>query len=270
MRRFCQRLLRLIPTVLLLATAHAQSVDRREYITSSSPLPDGSRVSTTFVRDANGNFVPQVPVSPAPPAAAGPGASPGMTPGAAVTYPPWAATNPAVPGPGMSGTASGPMPTPNYMTRMPEAEQLAILQAAQRSNVPSLGYPGTKVAVPGSGTGHSCACGLLKGCRCCTTPRPITPFPPPPQQTLRLPDGQVYPYPSLNPAAGVANPSSVAGGAPPSTSPPVRFDPNNPTQPLIKMQNLPPGTYNGKGVFGHPAQYVDGQPMRNLFRFMFN
>ncbi len=37
---------------------------------------------------------------------------------------------------------------------------------------------------------------------------------------------------------------------------------------LTRYQNLPPGTYVGQGILGQPKAYVDGQPVRNLFRFV--
>ncbi len=39
-------------------------------------------------------------------------------------------------------------------------------------------------------------------------------------------------------------------------------------QPVLPIQNLPPGTYVGRGLLGQPTAYVDGQPMRNLLRFL--
>ena len=44
--------------------------------------------------------------------------------------------------------------------------------------------------------------------------------------------------------------------------------PSNQFEPT-KFQNLPPGTYMGKAIFGQPQSYVDGEPMRNMFRFLF-
>jgi hypothetical protein len=38
--------------------------------------------------------------------------------------------------------------------------------------------------------------------------------------------------------------------------------------PLVKFQNMPPGTYLGQGVIGQPTAYVDGQPVRNLLRYI--
>ncbi len=36
----------------------------------------------------------------------------------------------------------------------------------------------------------------------------------------------------------------------------------------LQLQNMPPNVYVGRGVFGGPSQYIDGQPVRNLFRFI--
>ena len=38
--------------------------------------------------------------------------------------------------------------------------------------------------------------------------------------------------------------------------------------PLVRLQNLPPGTYLGQGIIGQPTAYVDGQWLRNLFRYI--
>lgn len=38
--------------------------------------------------------------------------------------------------------------------------------------------------------------------------------------------------------------------------------------PLIKFRNMPPGTYLGQGLIGQPTAYVDGQPIRNLLRYI--
>ena len=39
-------------------------------------------------------------------------------------------------------------------------------------------------------------------------------------------------------------------------------------QPIIRLQNMPPGTYLGQGIIGQPTAYVDGQPIRNLLRYI--
>lgn len=39
-------------------------------------------------------------------------------------------------------------------------------------------------------------------------------------------------------------------------------------QPLIRLSNMQPGTYLGQGIIGQPTAYVDGQPVRNLLRYL--
>lgn len=36
----------------------------------------------------------------------------------------------------------------------------------------------------------------------------------------------------------------------------------------VQVQNLPPNSWVGRGIVGSPKLYVDGQPVRNLFRFI--
>lgn len=38
--------------------------------------------------------------------------------------------------------------------------------------------------------------------------------------------------------------------------------------PLLQFRNMPPGTYLGQGLIGQPTAYVDGQPFRNLLRYV--
>lgn len=38
--------------------------------------------------------------------------------------------------------------------------------------------------------------------------------------------------------------------------------------PLLNFRNMPQGTYLGQGVIGQPTAYVDGQPFRNLLRYV--
>lgn len=38
--------------------------------------------------------------------------------------------------------------------------------------------------------------------------------------------------------------------------------------PLLNFRNMPPGTYLGQGLIGQPTAYVDGQPVRNLLRYI--
>lgn len=38
--------------------------------------------------------------------------------------------------------------------------------------------------------------------------------------------------------------------------------------PLLNFRNMPQGTYLGQGIIGQPTAYVDGQPLRNLLRYV--
>lgn len=38
--------------------------------------------------------------------------------------------------------------------------------------------------------------------------------------------------------------------------------------PLLNFRNMPQGTYLGQGIIGQPTAYVDGQPVRNLLRYI--
>lgn len=76
----------------------------------------------------------------------------------------------------------------------------------------------------------------------------------PPEIRIEVPGGS-------NPPAVIGNPALGAGLASSGMTAP-RY------QPLVKLQNLPPGTYLGQGVIGQPKAYVDGQPMRNLLRYI--
>lgn len=40
-------------------------------------------------------------------------------------------------------------------------------------------------------------------------------------------------------------------------------------QPIVRLANVQPGTYLGQGIVGQPTAYVDGQPIRNLMRYIF-
>ena len=37
---------------------------------------------------------------------------------------------------------------------------------------------------------------------------------------------------------------------------------------VVSLQNMPQGTYVGRGLVGQPAAYIDGQPLRNLIRYI--
>lgn len=122
-----------------------------------------------------------------------------------------------------------------------------------------------------------------------------------------LPTGYVYPQANYaNPTATYMNPSQIPYDTQPNMSPgtfaqqapslgvPVPWNrafrpgfpgsgPNpsysgspiygpanlsGPYQPLVKLQNMQPSAYPGQGIIGSPKMYVDGQPVRNLLRYL--
>ena len=38
--------------------------------------------------------------------------------------------------------------------------------------------------------------------------------------------------------------------------------------PVVRLENMSPGVFVGQGIIGQPKAYADGQPIRNLFRYI--
>lgn len=101
---------------------------------------------------------------------------------------------------------------------------------------------------------------------------------------LATPTGQFnYPYgvapatTNQTAAANAATPNlniqmpgqpAPAFQAPPQGTPPGMVPPMSGTQ-AVNYQNMPPGAYAGRNISGKTKSYVDGQPLRNLFRYIF-
>ncbi len=83
-----------------------------------------------------------------------------------------------------------------------------------------------------------------------------------------------YP-PQSNTAAinSAPQPGSLLGGgnlaAPTQIAPQPIYPPAMLQTAPVSSQNLPPGTSQGIGLSGQPINYVDGQPVRNLLRYIF-
>ena len=219
-----------------------QTADGRplEYIESSSPLPGGGVVSSVFYPGQ------QMPSNTAAPVT-GQGHSVLVrdTPSdsnqprlaqvpTGYVYPPANYANPPAV---YNNVPATPYPQQNYYTT-PVAQQ-----------VPSLGVP-----VPWNRS-------FRPDCVGCGTNQPTYGSPvygpaglaglQPPAATLppALPNAGAYPAPQA---------------VPPNFAPPQR-----PVyQPLVQLQNMQPNTYPGKGIVGSPKLYVDGQPVRNLMRYL--
>ncbi|MGI9516659.1 MAG: hypothetical protein ACR2NP_06430 [Pirellulaceae bacterium] len=123
--------------------------------------------------------------------------------------------------------------------------QYVVPQAAPAWNVPTLGIP---AAWDRSMRAAGCAC------RPNTVAQPQLAAPPrqyiaPPQQYIVPPAATQPPTLGQTGYRTALNPVVTNGNA-------------------VQIQNMPPNTYMGRGVFGGPSQYVDGQPVRNLFKFI--
>lgn len=68
---------------------------------------------------------------------------------------------------------------------------------------------------------------------------------------------------------GVGNPCGCSPGPAAVGYSPVTYAPANAYRPLVPLRNgVPPGTYIGQGLVGQPKAYVEGQSIRNFFRYV--
>ncbi len=223
-----------------------QTAPNTEFITSSSPLPDGSIVTTTYF--------PKLGTAPQTRLAAGFGS---------IAVSPFAvATKPSLEQSVMQG---------NVAQVSPPAGQLPLVQTSQlpttMANV-QIAPTHPIVQVPTWGNPFA-------GPRRYLPPnyQPATSNLGTPQVAVGyLPTGTVYPYPvastvpTLNEAPVLPPTFNNSPVLPPTSySVPARAN----YQPLLRFQNLPPGSYLGQGMIGQPTAYVDGQPFRNLLRYIF-
>jgi len=97
-----------------------------------------------------------------------------------------------------------------------------------------------------------------------TTGVPTVPFAPPAPLPGTVPT-------SYNTSAAAATAPAPGAVAPTGATPTTAYYPylTGNFQPVVATQNMPPGTYLGRGLIGQPTAYVDGQPVRNLFRYIF-
>lgn len=208
-----------------------------EFISSSSPLPDGSIVTTTYY--------PKLGVAPETrlTVGVGPIANPYSVAAKPSIEQSVLQSNPALVS--QSAVSIAPvqtlaLPTPPIQT----SGQYPIVQ------VPTWGNPfaGPRRYLPRNYQPANYNVG------------------PPQIQAGYLPSGTVYPYPDAStPPTLLPNVSDATVAPPPSYAGSTRVN----YQPLLRFQNLPPGTYMGQGMIGQPTAYVDGQPIRNLLRYIF-
>lgn len=86
------------------------------------------------------------------------------------------------------------------------------------------------------------------------------------QATLGLYPPRISTVPGVAPASSTNLPTTICC-LPPSAYQNVVGKSKNPPA-VVTLQNMPPGTYVGRGLVGQPAAYIDGQPLRNLIRYI--
>lgn len=207
-------------------------VQGTEFITSSSPLPNGTMVTTTFYPKS--------------------GAAPMTTLGTTYGGVPLVASLPPVPRNEQSVLQSGAIPAPQVSGFRPpnlsmDPTALAPALPPATAAVPTWGTPFT------GPTPYLFHPGVTQAAR----------YPYPQTTAYQLPSGTVYPYPAASTIPSLGGPLNLPPPPMPYASTRTAY------KPLVQFQNQKPGTYLGQGWYGQPKAYVDGQPVRNLLRYMF-
>ncbi len=269
-----------------------------EYIMSSSPLPGGGRVISRSSSDSSiqtVTTVADVSVLRVNPQAASPRQiATASNPNATTVYPyptrylaqrplfrQASPIDPPVTYPPFRARADTSSQQPNY-----KVPTLGITPTARTArNTAVAGYPSPELPTFVQRRIQTTAARVAQNCEC------------PPPTNLRVTGYQV---PASDPFSTLAAPTlasqspTVASQYDPGTlqaqpsiglqSPNVsvpQYDTTqnqgwtpfaggaNAYQPLIRLTNMKPGTYLGRGIIGQPTAYVDGQPVRNLLRYVF-
>lgn len=222
-----------------LAKAQQWPSSNTEFITSSSPLPDGSTVSTTFYPKSGA--LPETKWSSAidqtDSTSRGPSA--------------WSVLQQDVLRTA-TGAATAGSSSPRYDVAQlpsPPAANAAPPVAVQMPTWGSPYFGPRPYVIPGQNNAGGA-------------------YLYPQTAAAKLPTGTVYPYPVASTQPTLINPPVFPPLAAPPTSPlgGTPMVAGNPSS--IRFQNLPPGTYFGRGLIGQPRAYVDGQPIRNLLRYV--
>lgn len=256
--RFVLSLLVFSLATLNAGTIRAQNAAAYEYMTSSSPLKNGWTVTSQTVP---GRPISTV-VTPGPVNASGTNVT--LTPTSMQT------PSPAVTNPPAYTPASTPAATPaggNWVW-VPNNGVGMTPTGVPVVTQPTLGITSNNSFKPAvAGTPANCQCqpnGAVATVPPYTTGVPAIPFAPP------------APLPGTVPTSYTTSASGSAASAP-GVAAPVGATPTTAYypyltgnfQPIVATQNMPPGTYLGRGLIGQPTAYVDGQPVRNLFRYIF-
>lgn len=234
---------------VLTCSVQAQTGDGRpqEYIESSSPLPGGGVVTTVM---QPGSIGPTVSISGNVPqgTAAGNEASVLVRESQPSNEAPRIAQV-SVGNQGVANTQPTLNPVPQYGTTIQQPVTGTVQQ------VPVLGMPVAWDRSLSPTRNWGCGClGFGRGNQVGYNQPVLAP----------APLAGVQPPPTMFP-------STVPGSGMQQLTPTVPFVPAPQRQtytPLVQLQNLPAGTYLGQGIIGSPKAYVDGQPVRNLLRYL--
>jgi len=225
-----------------------------EYIESSSPIPGGGTVSSVYVPGQSGPVYRQVPkVDVGNSVAGNPSGQAGVAE-RSVLSPSLGQRAVAESGQGFNSMGQQPTQGPQaVVARRQQAYQQPMLAPAQpvlgyqvpaASQIPSLGVPTNWNRAIRQ---NNCAgCGPGAGYAPYGLGQP--PASPPgyfPGQGSVAQTFSAAPQPAFGQAAGRAN-----------------------YTPLVRLQSFPPNAYAGQGIIGSPKLYVDGQPIRNLMRYL--
>lgn len=241
-------------------TAAAQSAASREYMEASSPLKKGGVVVT---RTAPGQQVETVIYRETPSlvrtiaVVERPIETQGTPPQVAATQP------------GSDVSVAPPPDLYPYPQPIPSLNQGIFPSVMQ---VPSLGYSGTTAQRPSWFGQPTQRPGWFANRNSPQFNNPAQ-FNNTPQFTGTQPFNQPFVQPPPADTAPMIQypqayqPGQMVTAASPQWTQPFTASQQMP-QPMVRFQNMPPGSYMGQGIVGQPKAYVDGQPMRNLFRYL--
>ena len=188
-----------------------------------------------------------------------------------------------------NATTSGPTHRVAQMPQPPTQLPAAPLPALAPN--PGVGLPAT---VPTFGGAANCNCGpnyVNPAANYAAGYQGYQPLPQAantvPALNIQMPQGMANGLGNTNPNCCAPQPAAATGGYQgyqgyqfqPGVGTPQFGRSNNPWwssfltgsgryTPLIQFRNMPPGTYLGQGFIGQPTAYVDGQPIRNLLRYV--
>ena len=231
--------------------------NRREFIESSSPLPNGDRVIS---RSEPGREIQTVIV----------------VTGESVAGPTGGASQNRLDLTSYSNRSTRGGPIQATAANSPAVERYPY-PAAQRSAY--YVYPQSAYQQPTLGIGRARMTGrtaLGSNCNCNTPQTPVS-------NRVIVPTSQFQPAAAQNLTIQdpITNGVAMSSGSNttvtmPQSSTIYNGSRRNPVisgsgvyQPMVRLANVPPGSYLGQGIIGQPTAYVDGQPIRNLIRYVF-